>query len=217
MNNNIVKDNSKNTALKYAWASVAMANRDPEKLKKMEKEDAEIQEKEKQAQQEKQQEKRRQKNWEKKQEKMAAEKAHWLKIKPVIVAMKLAFPNTWVYKVEHTLYDTTQASFMRYENDCKREEQEAEEERLNYENMKRCREEECRKEAEREKMTSKELEEDDMQEEEDYEDYVMSEHNRCDYRYFNRVKKPCAFCTAFLEDDNKGTRCIACIFRLGRI
>ena len=35
MNNNIVKDNSKNTALKYAWASVAMANRDPEKLKKM--------------------------------------------------------------------------------------------------------------------------------------------------------------------------------------
>jgi len=199
-------NNSKNTALKYAWASVAMANRDPEKLKIMEKEDAEIQKKEENARQEK----RRQKNWEKKQEKMAVEKAHWLKIKPVIVAMKAAFSNTWCDKVEHTLYDTAQASNMRYENDCKRQEQEAEE--VYDENMKRCQREECR-EAEREKMTLEELEEDDMRREEDYE----YEYNRCDYMDFNRVKKPCAFCTALLEDDNKGTRCIDCIFRLGRL
>jgi hypothetical protein len=197
-----------------AWASVAMANRDPGQVKKLEEEDLVLQEKDALIKQEK----RRLANWEKKQEKLAAEKAHWYKIKPVVIAMKAAFPKSWIHKVDHTPYDTNQASKLRWEEDIKREEWEFEQEKLEWEENERYLKESRLKEAEREKMTPKELEEDYQQADEDYEDARMNEENLMFSRMFcgySRTRNQCASCSELLEQDNQGSQCIACIFKLG--
>lgn len=197
-----------------AWASVAMANRDPVRVRKLEEEDLVLQEKDALIKQEK----RRLANWEKKQEKLAAEKAHWYKIKPVIIAMKTAFPKSWIHKVDNTPYDTNQASNLRYEEDIKREEWEYEQEKLEWEENERYLKESRLKEAERDRMTPKELEEDYQQEDEDYEDARMNEENLMFSRMFSgysRTKRQCASCSELLEQDNQGLQCIACIFKLG--
>jgi hypothetical protein len=180
-----------------AWASVAMANRDPVRVRKLEEEDLVLQEKDALIKQEK----RRLANWEKKQEKLAAEKAHWYKIKPVIIAMKTAFPKSWIHKVDNTPYDTNQASNLRYEEDIKREEWEYEQEKLEWEENERYLKESRLKEAERDRMTPKELEEDYQQEDEDYEDARMNEENLMFSRMFggySRAKRQCASCSELL-------------------
>ena len=102
--------------LKFAWASVAMANRNPVQLKKMDEENAVAKEIFK-----KQDHIRRVKNnLEKKLEKKETDKQHWLSIKPVVIAMKEAFPISWIYKLEDTPYDTNQASNLRAEEERKR-------------------------------------------------------------------------------------------------
>jgi hypothetical protein len=197
-----------------AWASVAMANRDPEQVRKLEKEELILQEKDALIKQEK----RRLANWEKKQEKLAAEKAHWYKIKPVIIALKAAFPKSWIHKVDNTPYDTNQASKLRYEEDIKREEWEFEQEKLEWEENERYLKESRQKEAERDRMTPKELEEDYRQADEDYDDARMNEENLMFSRMFgghSRARSQCDSCSELLETDNQGATCIACIFKLG--
>jgi len=207
------KDNSA-PALKFAWASVAMANRDPVKVQKIEKEEAVLKaaiklvEKE-QAEQAKES---------KKQAKLAASKEKWLEIRPVILALKAAFPRTWIYKVEGTQYDIKEAVLLRYEEDCKREELDAEEERLEWEENERQYKKSGKIEAKRANMTQEELEEDYRRAEEDYENEMMNEQNRMFARIFRvdcRPNRLCVECSEWLEQDNKGYRCIACIFQLG--
>ena len=197
-----------------AWASVAMANRDPTRVRKLEEEDLVLQE----VIRKQEQEKRRLANWEKKQEKLAAEKAHWYKIKPVVIAMKTAFPKSWIHKVDNTPYDTNQASNLRWEEDIKREEWEYEQECLDWEENERYLKETRLKEEERERMTPKELEEDYRQADEDYEDARMNEENLMFSRMFSgysRAKSQCNSCSKWLEQDNQGSQCIDCIFQLG--
>jgi len=199
---------------KFAWASVAMANRDPGQVRKLEEEDIVLQE----VLRKQEQEKRRLANWGKKQEKLAAEKAHWYKIKPVVIAMKTAFPKSWIHKVDNTPYDTNQASNLRWEEDIKREEWEYEQEKLDWEENERYLKESRLNEEAREKMTPKELEDDYQQADEDYEDARMNEENLMFSRMFSgysRAKSQCGSCSKWLEQDNQGSQCIDCIFQLG--
>jgi hypothetical protein len=199
---------------KFAWASVAMANRDLNLVQKIEKEELVLQE----VLRKQEQEKRRHENWEKKQVKLAADKQHWYKIKPVVIAMKAAFPKTWIDKVENTPYDTNQASNLRWEEERKRDEWEFEQERLEWEENERWLKEAIQKMAERDKMTAEELDEDYRQAEEEYEDSRMNEENLMYSRMFGRYSRPksqCSSCIEWLEDGNQGSLCINCIFQLG--
>ena len=207
------KDNSSNE-LKFAWASVAMANRDPEKVQKIEEEEATLKNTLKNVENEK----RKQEIWEKKQKKLEAEKNKWYKIRPVILALKIAFPKSWFHKVENTPYDINQASELRDEEERKRDEWEFEEEQFEWKEEKRYQEESKEREEKRAKMTTKELEEDYRQIEEDYEDSAMNEQNMMFCRMFReqiRPKKQCDSCSEWLEQDNQGSQCVACIFQLG--
>lgn len=196
--------------LKFAWASVAMANRDPEKLKKMEEENAVAKEMFK-----KQEYARRVKN---NLEKKEVEKQHWLNIKPVVMAMKEAFSKSWIYKVYDTPYDTNQASNLRDEEERKRDKWDHEQEIMYTEENEKYQKEAIQKKAEREKMTPEELDEDYRQTEEDYEDARMNEENltfsRMSAMYY-RPKSQCSSCNELLEAGNQGTICIDCIFQLG--
>jgi hypothetical protein len=207
------KDNS-SPILKFAWASVAMANRNPEKVQKLEEDEAAL----KNALKNVEKEKRKQEIWEKQQKKLAAEKKKWYKIRPVILALKIAFPRSWFHKVENTPYDINQASELRDEEERKRDQWEFEQEQLEWEEEKRYQEESKEREEKRAKMTTKELEEDYRQIEEDYEDSAMNEQNMMFCRMFReqyRPKRQCDSCSEWLEQDNQGTKCVACIFQLG--
>jgi hypothetical protein len=207
------KDNS-GPVLKFAWASVAMANRDPVKVQKIEKEEAVLKEAIKLVEKEQAEQTRESK----KQAKLAASKEKWLEIRPVILALKAAFPKTWIYKVENTSYDIKEANLSRYEADCRREELDAEEERLEWEENERNYKESRKREAKRANMTQEELEEDYRRSEEEYEDAMMNEQNQMFSRIFRvncRPNRPCVDCSEWLEQDNQGSRCIACIFQLG--
>ena len=94
--------------MKFAWTSVAIVNRDPIKLKKMEEEDIVAKKIDHDI--------RIKDNWKKKLLKKAAEKQLWLAIKPVVLAMKEAYPISWIYMLENTPYDTDQAINLRYKN-----------------------------------------------------------------------------------------------------
>jgi hypothetical protein len=207
------KDNT-NVALKFAWASVAMANRDPVKVQKIEREETVLKEaikriEKKHAEQEKES---------KKQAKLAASKEKWLEIRPVILALKVAFPKTWIYKVENTQYDIKEANLLRYEEDCKREELDAEEERLDWQENERCRKENRENQAKRDKMSQEELEEDYRRTEEDCENAMVNEQNRMFSGMFReqcRPRRHCISCDDWLEDANQGSACLGCIFQLG--
>ena len=208
------QEDTSGNELKYAWASVAMANRDPKMLKKIEEEDVALKKVIKKAEREK----REEENRERKQKKLAVEKAHWYKIRPVILALKTAFPKSWIHKVDNTPYDIKQASDLRDEEACKRLDWEFEQERLEWEENERWLKESRQKEAERDRMTPKELDEDYRQAEEEYEDAVMNEENLLFSRIFSRnsrFKTQCSSCIELLEDGNLGSQCIGCIFQLG--
>lgn len=199
--------------LKFAWASVAMVNRDPVKLKKMEEEDVIC----KKILKNQEHVRRVKDNLEKKLEKKAADRQHWYQIKPVVIAMKEAFPISWIYKLEDTPYDTNQASNLRAEEERKRDERDYENERLDDEENEKYQKEARQKEAEREKMTPEELYEDYRQTEEDYEDARMNEENNQYSRMsgmYSRSKSQCYSCTELLEAGNQGSQCIYCIFQL---
>jgi hypothetical protein len=206
--------------LKFAWASVAMANRDPIKLKKIDDETAVVKEIFK-----KQEHLRRvNDNLEKKLEKKEAEKQHWLTIKPVVLAMKEAYPTSWIYKLENTSYDTDQASNLRYEDQRKKELAEEEAEIRYYKEEETCELDEKKRHEARLLMTKKELEEDNRQIEEDYEDTAAAEQNSdlsFIFRYSqyekHRPKIVCTSCDVVLDAGNQGSRCIPCIFQLGDI
>ena len=200
--------------LKFAWASVAMANRDPVKVQKLEEEDASLRE----VLRKQEKEKRKQEIWEKKQEKLAEEKKRWYKIRPVILALKTAFPRTWFHKVDNTPYDINEASDLRDEEEDKIDEWEWEQERLDWEEEKIYQEESRKHNEARSKMTPEELEKDYRRSEEEYEDAAMHEQNMMFWRIFReqyRPKQQCASCSKWLEQDNQGTKCAACIFQLG--
>jgi hypothetical protein len=89
---------------------------------------------------------------------------------------------------------------------------------LDWEEEKKYQEESKEREEKRAKMTTKELEKDDRQIEEDYEDAIMNEQNMMFSRMFReqyRPKRQCDSCSEWLEQDNQGTKCVACIFQLG--
>lgn len=199
--------------LKFAWVSVAMVNRDPVKLKKMEEEEVIC----KKILKNQEHVRRVKDNLEKTLEKKEADKQHWLSIKPVVIAMKEAFPISWIYKLEDTPYDTNQASNLRAEEERKRDERDYENERLDEEENEKYHKEARQKEAEREKMTPEELREDYRQTEEDYEDARMNEENNQYsrmYGMYSRSKSQCSSCTELLEAGNRGSQCIYCIFQL---
>ena len=199
------KDNS-SPILKFAWASVAMANRNPEKVQKIEDEEAALKNAENVQKIEDEEE-----NWKRKQKKLAAEKNRLYKIRPVILALKIAFPKTWFHKVDNTRYNIKQASDLRDEEELKRDE-------WDEYDQERYQEESKEKEEKRAKMTSEELEEDNRQIEEDYEDARMDEQNTMFCRMSrdqDRPKRQCYSCSNRLEQDNQGTKCVACIFQLG--
>ena len=207
------KDNT-NVSLKFAWASVAMANRDPIKVQKIEREDAVLKKAIKLVEKEQAEQARERK----KQAKLAMAKEKWLKIGPVINALKNAFPRTWIYKVENTQYDIKAAVVLRDEEDRKREDEEAKQEQFYWESEQRHYEEVRKKEAQRALMSPEELEEDYRQTDEDCEDAAMNKQNRLFCRMFReqcRSKISCVSCFNWLEDDNQGTRCVDCIFQLG--
>lgn len=195
--------------LKFAWASVAMANINPTQLKKMDEENAIYKEIFK-----KQDHIRRVKdNLEKKLEKKEADKQHWYKIKPVVLAMKEAYPTSWIYELENTPYDTDQASNLRFEDQRKKD---LEEEKYRLDAIERH--------IARLLMTEKELEEDNRQIEENYEDVAADEQNAdlslifrsSQYDNF-RPKIICCSCDMALDAGNQGSRCVSCIFELGDI
>lgn len=200
--------------LKFAWASVAMANINPEQLKKMDEENAICKEIFK-----KQDHIRRVKdNLEKKLEKKEADKQHWYKIKPVVLAMKEAYPISWIYELENTPYDTNQASNLRFADQLKKELAEEEE----YWKEEKYLLEAIKRQTARQLMTEDELEEDNRQIEENYEDVAADEQNSDlslifrSSQYDSFIPKIiCCSCDVALDARNQGSRCISCIFELG--
>jgi hypothetical protein len=207
------QDNS-GSVLKFSWASVAMANRDPVKLQKIEEENTLFKEAEKLSKKEMAEQLKR----EKEQRKLAAAEKKWYKIRPVILELKVAFPRTWFWKVENTPYDISEASELRDEEDEKREKWEAEQEQLDWEENERNNKESKEREAKRDKMTPEELEKEYRDAEEDYENAMMYEENIMFSRMFAeqwRPRRQCVSCVEWIEKDNQGTMCLDCIFQLG--
>jgi len=191
---------------KFAWASVALYGIPAETLKKNAKEDAEARREFNNMEYKR----KKQCEYEARMQKKEDDKAKWSKIKPVILKMKQAYPNTWQDKVFGTECDTTEAENRRWDVDEKERQQEAQEEAdkemylLSFE----------KERDKRSKMSEKEQEEYDR----DLDDDFDMECEKQDH--YDSIKQPSIKkcegdgCNNLTEQGNYSELCLYCIFGL---
>ena len=148
------------------------------------------------------------------QEKFALDKAHWLKIKPIITAMKQAFPLSWVDKIKDSPFDTNEARKIRDKNKIKVERLNAQ---LNAE-YEKILQHQMAQDAKIALMTPEEKE----QYYKDLMDTYDNENSECNHIQYRKhhiselpiPRRECRNCQEYIEYENKSEHCLPCILNL---